>query len=210
MSLKRALLFLLCFCAIPSELLAQLKPSRRPLVAAIHEFVPKDTGRDLLIDGRPFQVQGRIDRAFLESLGRRKMEPASICSDEVFIRRVDIDVLGTLPRADEVREFLADKTKQKRRKLIEEFLARPEFVDFQTMRWCDVLRVKAEMTLTAKSSFDGRPTELRLEAIAVIDGREIVRPVIAVDNREQAFIYHHLAPAKSFVVARFFRVRRNS
>jgi hypothetical protein len=67
-----------------------------------------------------------------------------LCSDEVFVRRIYLDVIGTLPRADEVRTFLRDDRPEKRRLLIDQLLARPECVDYWAMKWCDILRVKAE------------------------------------------------------------------
>ena len=56
--------------------------------------------------------------------------------------------------------------------------------------------------LSALPSFGGRVREVALEAVAVIAGKEVVRPVIAVDTMEQAFIYYHWVPAKSLMVSR--------
>jgi hypothetical protein len=53
-------------------------------------------------------------------------------------------VIGTLPTADEARTFLRDQRPEKRRLLIDHLLSRPEFADYWAMKWCDVLRVKAE------------------------------------------------------------------
>jgi hypothetical protein len=80
-------------------------------------------------------------------LQRLDITPAAPCSDAVFARRLFLDVLGTLPTPAEVRGFLDDATPDKRGRLIDAALARPEFADFQTMRWCDLLRVKAEFPI---------------------------------------------------------------
>ena len=92
----------------------------------------------------PATPQGAIDRAVfakLESLGIR---PA-LCSDAVFVRRAYLDVIGSLPTADEVREFLQDTdTKGKRRRLIDRLLEREEYADYWAMKWGDILRIKAE------------------------------------------------------------------
>jgi hypothetical protein len=66
------------------------------------------------------------------------------CSDAVFVRRVYLDVIGTLPTADEVRRFLANRAPDKRDKLIDELLERPEFAEYWALKWCDLLRVKSE------------------------------------------------------------------
>jgi hypothetical protein len=63
----------------------------------------------------------------------------------VFLRRAYLDVIGALPSAQEVREFLQDSdTVGKRRRLIDRLLERSEFADYWAMKWGDILRIKAE------------------------------------------------------------------
>ncbi len=66
--------------------------------------------------------------------------PAAICSDEVFLRRVFLDCIGTLPTADEARAFLDSRAADKRAKLIDTLLTRDEFSLFWALKWADVLR----------------------------------------------------------------------
>ena len=73
--------------------------------------------------------------------------PAGTCSDAVFIRRVYLDVIGTLPSALEARDFILDRSPDKRRRLINRVLDRDEFADFWAMKWGDLLRVKAEFPI---------------------------------------------------------------
>ena len=80
-----------------------------------------------------------IDDTVLAQLQRLNLKPSPRCSDEVFIRRVFLDTIGTLPTSTEVREFLADESADKRDRVIESLLRRPEFIDFWTYRWSDVL-----------------------------------------------------------------------
>ena len=61
-----------------------------------------------------------------------------------FLRRVYLDVIGTLPTPEEARAFLADKDPQKRSKLIDRLLEREEFADFWALKWGDLLRIKSE------------------------------------------------------------------
>lgn len=70
--------------------------------------------------------------------------PALRCSDTVFVRRVFLDVIGTLPTAVETRRFLQDRSPEKRRALIDRLLEREEFADYWAMKWSDLLRIKAE------------------------------------------------------------------
>ena len=60
------------------------------------------------------------------------------------MRRVFIDTIGTLPTAEEARAFLADKSPDKRDKLIDRLLAQPEFVDYWAYKWSDLLLVNSE------------------------------------------------------------------
>jgi hypothetical protein len=83
----------------------------------------------------------------MEALDKRGIQPANPCSDEVFIRRVYLDVIGTLPEPEEVREFLKSTNPRKRAALIHALLKRDEFADYWSLKWCDVLRVKAEFPI---------------------------------------------------------------
>lgn len=85
-----------------------------------------------------------IDNVVLAALKQKGIKPANLCSDEVFIRRVFLDTTGTLPTAEEVKGFLANADPAKRSKLIDNLLARDEFADYWSLKWCDILRVKAE------------------------------------------------------------------
>ena len=85
-----------------------------------------------------------IDTLVKGALRSKGIEPADICSDEVFIRRVYLDVIGALPENAAVRFFLIDRRLDKRAQLINELLERDEFADYWSLKWCDLLRVKAE------------------------------------------------------------------
>jgi len=94
-------------------------------------------------DAEPI-AQGRIDELVLGRLRQLGIAPAKVCSDAVFLRRVYLDVIGTLPSADAARQFLNDSAPDKRRKLVDRLLEREECADYWAMKWCDLLRVKSE------------------------------------------------------------------
>jgi len=94
-----------------------------------------------------FQPRNRIDELLRDSLAKKDITPAPLCSDAVFIRRVYLDLIGTIPPPAEVRVFLDAPSPDKREVLIDKLLDRPEFTDYWTMHWCDVLRVKAEFPI---------------------------------------------------------------
>jgi hypothetical protein len=72
------------------------------------------------------------------------LQPSLPCSDAVFVRRAFLDVIGTLPTAEETRRFLKDSAADKRSRLIDQLLGREEFADYWAMKWSDLLRIKAE------------------------------------------------------------------
>lgn len=88
-----------------------------------------------------------IDDAVAAALKSRGIAPAAACTDEVFVRRVFLDVIGTVPEPAEVKAFLDDKSPTKRAALIDKLLERPEFADYWSMKWCDLLRVKSEFPI---------------------------------------------------------------
>lgn len=88
-----------------------------------------------------------IDDAIRTVLHAHGMEPAFPCTDVVFFRRAYLDIIGTLPAPAEVNAFLLDKNPQKRAALIDVLLEREEFADLWALKWCDILRVKAEFPI---------------------------------------------------------------
>ncbi len=87
---------------------------------------------------------GRLDEIVFARLASLNLQPV-LCSDAVFVRRVYLDVIGTLPTAEEARQFIEDQdSANKRRLLIDRLLERDEFADYWAMRWGDILRIKAE------------------------------------------------------------------
>lgn len=94
-----------------------------------------------------FIPANKVDECVLASLKGSGIRHAYLCSDEVFIRRVFLDVIGTLPEPEEVRAFCRDENPDKRAQLIESLFHREEFADYWAMKWCDLLRVKSEFPI---------------------------------------------------------------
>lgn len=82
-----------------------------------------------------------IDRLVAAEWKKVGYQPAPQSTDAEFFRRIHLDLTGTLPQPDEVRAFLASGEPDKRAKLIEQLLERPEYVDFWSLKWGDLLRV---------------------------------------------------------------------
>jgi hypothetical protein len=82
-----------------------------------------------------------IDELVLRKLRELRLPPSTQCSDGEFIRRAYLDAAGILPTTEELDKLLADKSPDKRAKLIESLLERPEFVDYWAYKWCDLMLV---------------------------------------------------------------------
>ncbi len=86
-----------------------------------------------------------IDGHVWDKLARLGIRPSELADDATFLRRVFLDVIGTLPTAKEAREFLGDTDAKKRAKLIDRLLDRPEYADFGATKWADLLRVDRDV-----------------------------------------------------------------
>jgi hypothetical protein len=95
----------------------------------------------------PLTPEGEIDKIVFSRLQQLDIRPANLCSDAVFVRRVYLDVIGTLPTAREASSFILNTNANKRARLIDQLLARDEFADYWAMKWSDLLRVKAEFPI---------------------------------------------------------------
>lgn len=79
----------------------------------------------------------KVDELVVQKLRKVGIVQSETCTDAEFLRRVSLDVTGTLPTPKEVREFLADTTPDKRRRKIDELLERPGYVFWWTTKLCD-------------------------------------------------------------------------
>lgn len=94
-------------------------------------------------EARIVAPESPLDTLVFRALGQKGIKP-QYCTDAVFLRRAYLDVIGTLPTAEEARAFLNDPSLNKRRALVDQLLQRDEFADYWAMKWSDLLRIKAE------------------------------------------------------------------
>jgi hypothetical protein len=81
-----------------------------------------------------------VDKHVFAKLKMLSIPPSDLCTDQEFVRRAYLDLCGILPTPAEVREFLASTAPNKRARLIDALLERPEYADFWTLKWSDVFR----------------------------------------------------------------------
>ena len=97
----------------------------------------------------PPPPSNEIDHFIYRRLQELQIHPSALCSDTVFLRRAYLDLLGVLPTAQEARDFVADDAPDKRSRLVDQLLERPEYAEFWALKWSDLLRIE-EKTLDRK------------------------------------------------------------
>jgi len=85
----------------------------------------------------------RFDTMVLAKLRELRIRPAGLCTDAEFIRRAYLDAAGIMPTRAEVERFLDDRSTDKRTRLVDALLERPEFVDYWAYKWSDLLLVSS-------------------------------------------------------------------
>lgn len=127
-----------------------------------------------------------IDRHVFAKQKELQIRPVPLASDEVFLRRVYLDAIGTLPSASEAREFLDSDDPDRRAKLVDRILERREFAYFWAMKWADVMRGN-RITITkrgvnslhrylVKQFTDDRPFDRFAHEVLTSTGNTLHRP----------------------------------
>ena len=117
-----------------------------------------------------------VDTHVFAKLKMLNIAPSELCTDEQFVRRIYLDLCGVLPTPRETRTFLAAGGPDKRARLIEQLLQRPEFADYWTKKWFDVLRVTRDaINLEGSQKFQAWLRD-RIESDAPFD--ETVRQML--------------------------------
>lgn len=86
-----------------------------------------------------------VDDRVMEQLQRLQLKPSPRSTDTEFVRRAYLDTIGMLPTPEEAQAFLTSEGSDKRDRLIDALLARPEFVDYWTYRWADMLMISGKL-----------------------------------------------------------------
>jgi hypothetical protein len=92
----------------------------------------------------------QIDTLVFERWKDLHLLPSEVCSDEEFLRRASIDLIGLLPTPEERSAFLANTDPNKRSSQIDALLQRPEFLDIWVMKWAELLQIRTVNGLSPK------------------------------------------------------------
>ena len=166
-----------------------------------------------------FDQRNIVDRFTQKKWAELGIVPSELTTDEQFVRRIYLDLTGTLPKPKEIAEFMADPAKDKRDKLIDRLLETPEYSYLFANKWADVLRVKRRGQLDRASgtfAFHGwiresiardRPYDDFVRSILAASGdetqspptvwyKELQNPDQFVDDTAQVFLGLRMACAQ--------------
>jgi hypothetical protein len=125
-----------------------------------------------------------IDKHVGDKLVRLGIPPSEPIDDATFLRRVSLDTIGTLPTAAEARKFLLDPSPDKRSRLVDELLNRPEYADYWAMKWADILRAD-KIKITPQGTV-GMTRWLRTQFAANRPYDEMAREILTAQGPIQA------------------------
>ncbi len=124
--------FAVCHCLIPNSVSVN---------SAVYEALPRSNP---------------LDAPIWDKLKQLKLAPSAVSGDSTYLRRVYLDIIGRLPTPLEARAFLEDKSSDKRVRLVDLLLIRPEYADFWANKWTDLLRPNPyRVGIKAVFNFDG-------------------------------------------------------
>ncbi len=100
------------------------------------------------------EIKGNyIDKLVGDKLEKLRILPSGKCTDEEFLRRVSIDIVGLLPTPEEYEAFMKDESADKRAQLINKLLERKEFSEIWAMKWAQILMIKSDNQVSYKAAF---------------------------------------------------------
>lgn len=140
---------------------------------------------------------GFIDDLVLEQLQKLHLKPSPASNDATFVRRAYLDAIGRLPSPEEARAFVADTAPGKDERLADLLLARPEFIDYWTYKWSDILLITgSKLRPEALSAYY---TWIRDRVAANMPWDEFVRQLVtargsSVENGATNFFAVHQDP----------------
>ncbi len=110
-------------------------------IAVFQGVVPYHSEGQKKLTGYPSGERlSKIDQHLVAQWKKLGILPSTPVGDATFIRRVTLDICGTLPTVDEVRQYLVDSRADKRERLIDRLLERPEYASFFALKWSDILQ----------------------------------------------------------------------
>lgn len=93
-----------------------------------------------------------IDTLVNAKLKNLRIAPSATCTDEVFLRRIFIDLTGMLPSVEEYKTFMANKSADKREQLVKDLMERKEFSELWVLKWAELLQIRSSNQVSYKAT----------------------------------------------------------
>jgi hypothetical protein len=163
----------------PCPSLSSMKTASLCLLLASFSLTASAAAPDLKV------TAAKIDELVNAKLAKEKITPNKPASDEIFVRRVYLDVVGRIPTLQETTQFLKDSDPEKRSKLIDELIASDGYVQNFYNYWADILRMKSQMVGGGQSlpAFYGYSNWLKSSLRENKPYDQMVREVVTADGK---------------------------
>ena len=92
-----------------------------------------------------------VDELVNAKLQKLRIAPSPVCSDEIFLRRIYLDLTGLLPTVEDYERFMTSTDPEKRNKLIDELLEKKEFTEIWVQYWAEWLMVRSSNVISYKA-----------------------------------------------------------
>ena len=150
------------FRADPAAFLHALGRARESVHRRLNDFSAGTSAAVSTVAEAPLVRRNFIDHYILGKLEQLQVKPARLSSDEEFVRRVFLDIIGRIPSAAEVKAFVADTAIDKRTRLVEALLVAPEFNDKWSVWFEDLVGMTETLSTSnrrpqveGRNAFDG-------------------------------------------------------
>jgi hypothetical protein len=138
--------------------------------------------KNLKFEWPKVEEYSEIDRLVNNKLRDLREIPSPLCDDLTFLRRVYIDLTGSLPPLDRVQSFPQDTAPNKREKLVDELLKAPNFVELWTLKWADLLQIRTVNNQIYSKNVHQYHSWLRDQIIAGVPLNKLVAELIACNG----------------------------
>jgi hypothetical protein len=92
-----------------------------------------------------------VDALVFNKLKKLRIAPSELCSDETFLRRAFVDIVGVLPTQEECHRFMTSTAPNKRDLLVDELLGRKEFAELWVLKWAELLQIRSSQQVSYKA-----------------------------------------------------------
>ena len=125
-------------------------PEQRKAVEKELQSIESQLASDEAVNSNSTSKPSPIDRHLFAQWRKLGIIPSPPTDDATFLRRASIDICGTLPTHEEVTAYLNDTSPDKRERLIDRLLNQPEYANYFSLKWADILQNRGAGYATSK------------------------------------------------------------